>query len=213
MNIGIIDYKMGNIFNVKNACDHIGFKTFIVQKQNDFHSCDAIILPGVGAFRDAMVNLEELDLIDCILRYIESEKPFIGICLGMQLLFSQGKESGETNGLNLLPGVVMKFDPNEDKLLKGLPIPQLGWNKINYCNSNFNQKDTYMYFFHSYFAKMPELAFNEYVIATTTYGGTVYPSIVKKNNVIGFQFHPERSASDGIKLLKNTLLGNFWSSK
>lgn len=205
-NIAIIDYKLSNLFSVQHACEFVGLNAKITSSPLDIKSADAAILPGVGAFGDAMKNLENLGLIKTIQDFIKSGKPFLGICLGLQLLFSSSEEFGNYQGLGVIPGKVVKF-PTTDSEGNSVKVPQIGWNSINLPRHNPNKwKNTplssiadgeFMYFVHSYYI-VPQ---NENDILTETkYGGIAYASSIIHENVIAFQFHPEKSGPEGIKI-------------
>lgn len=194
--IAIVDYDVGNVKNVYNAFDRIGLKTQITSDPSEIDKSEAIILPGVGAFKDAMDNLEKTRLKECIINNSKKGKIILGICLGMQLLFEKSYEEGQWNGLGLMKGEIVKFDTD-------LKVPHMGWNKIikskeDSIGENINDGE-YVYFVHSYYLK-PEN--KESVIFWTDYGIKV-PAIVRRDNIIGMQFHPEKSGKTGIKLLKN----------
>lgn len=206
----IIDYELGNLFSVNQALEKIGLKTIISKDPNDIENADAIILPGVGAFGDAMNNLNKLGLTQPIKNFINSGKPFLGICLGLQLLFTQSEEFGTQNGLNIIKGVVKKFPAiNNDKKLK---VPQISWNKVLFPYqdlkagspmNNINNEE-YLYFVHSYYI-VPE---ENVTLTNTEYGGIIYSSSIVKNNIFACQFHPEKSGHEGLKIYKNWALQN-----
>ncbi|HOV41998.1 MAG TPA: imidazole glycerol phosphate synthase subunit HisH [Oscillospiraceae bacterium] len=193
--IAIIDYGAGNIFSVKNALDFIGLENILTDKKSDIENADGIIFPGVGAFPSAMNMLKEKDLIKTI-REQAYQKPFLGICLGMQLIFEKGFEFEETEGLSLIEGTVEKMEP------KDLSIPHIGWNKLEILNPcplmNGLSENEYVYFVHSYKA----VCRDEYISAYCEYGEKV-PALVFKGNIFGAQFHPEKSGKTGLKILKN----------
>ncbi len=195
--IAVIDYGAGNLFSVVNALDHIGAESIVTKNADDLERADKLILPGVGAFADAMKKLGETGLIPAI-KEQAAKKPLLGICLGMQMLFDKSFEFGETDGLGLIPGTVELMTP------PGLLIPQIGWNRLIY-----NEKcalldglgdEPYVYFVHSYAAKCG----SGNVAAYTDYGGNV-PACVFSGNVYGCQFHPEKSGDCGLKILRNFL--------
>lgn len=197
MKIAIIDYGAGNLFSVKNALDYIGADSTVTKSADVLEKADKIILPGVGAFADAMKKLGETGLIQTIKEQAQ-KKPLLGICLGMQMLFDKSYEFGETDGLGLIPGTVELMTPPD------LLIPQIGWNRLLY-----NEKcpildglgdEPYVYFVHSYAANCA----SENVAAYTDYGGNV-PACVFRGNVYGCQFHPEKSGETGLKILRNFL--------
>ncbi|QKJ26747.1 imidazole glycerol phosphate synthase HisFH, HisH subunit [Aliarcobacter cibarius] len=196
--LGIIDYNMGNLASVYNACLKFTKDVKIVKEPDEIKNLDKLILPGVGAYKDAMEHLESSGLKDEIINFANSKKPLLGICLGMQLLFESSEEFGYTKGLNLIEGQVVKFDKN--RMEEDLKIPHMGWNRIiNKQNPLFKDlENPYLYFVHSYHAKTKD----EYVIGETTYGYT-FVSAVNKNNIFGFQPHPEKSHNNGLKILEN----------
>ena len=194
--IGIIDYGAGNLFSVKNALDYLGVENCVTGDREEIEKADGLILPGVGAFPDAMEMLEKKGLAEVISREA-LKKPLLGICLGMQLLFEKSCEFKETKGLGLIPGQVIQIDA------KGLKIPHMGWNDLqvlNHCAMTEDmEKNPYVYFVHSYYlkAKDPKI-----VKATAEYGVTIHAS-VEKGSVFGCQFHPEKSGGTGLHNLKN----------
>ncbi|HRG60921.1 MAG TPA: imidazole glycerol phosphate synthase subunit HisH [Aliarcobacter cryaerophilus] len=196
--LGIIDYNMGNLASVYNACSKFTKDLKIVKNADDLKNLDKIILPGVGAYKDAMQHLEDSGLKDAILDFANSKKPLLGICLGMQLLFESSEEFGYTKGLGLIEGKVVKFD--KSKMSSYLKIPHMGWNKIvNKDNPLFkNLQNPYLYFVHSYHV----ITDDKYTIATTNYGYD-FVSAVNKDNIFGFQPHPEKSHNNGLKILEN----------
>lgn len=192
--IAIVDYGAGNIFSVKNALDFLGISSILTKDKNEIRSADRIILPGVGAFPDAMKMLFESDLVD-VLREEAPKKPFLGICLGMQLLFEKGFEFGETAGLALIKGTVEKLSAGD------LLVPHIGWNKLettNYCKLLNGAENEYVYFVHSFKANCYENNINAYC----KYGENV-PALVSSGNIFGAQFHPEKSGSVGLQILNN----------
>lgn len=209
----IVDYEAGNLFSVEHACKAVGLNPVIVNKAADIIKADALILPGVGAFGDAMKNLHRLDLVNSLLDFTAAGKPFLGVCLGMQILFSVSKEFGEHRGLNLIEGEVVKF-PASNNDGKQIKVPQIGWNQIFHPASSSNKwtgtpleniaDEEFMYFVHSYYAT-PSCSQN--VLATTDYEGFSYCSAVTKGNIFAVQFHPEKSAAEGIKIYRD------WANK
>ena len=199
--IVIIDYGMGNLKSVQNAFTKVGYKAVITDNPNLIKKAGAIVLPGVGAFRDAIKFLKDKKIDKELIKAIEEGKPFLGICLGMQLLFTFSEEGGLFDGLNIVSGKVRRF-PDSVK------CPHLGWNKIKFAyNSNNNKNpifqdipdESYFYFVHSYFCE-PD---NQEVICSTTDYGLVFPSSIWEENLFGVQFHPEKSSTLGLKILKN----------
>ena len=196
--IGIIDYNMGNLASVYNACHLIDAKATIVKNPEDLKNFNRVILPGVGAYKDAMEHLIQTGMREAVYEYAKSGKPMIGICLGMQLLFESSQEFGHSDGLGLIDGEVVKFD--KSKMSSDLKIPHMGWNKIvNKDNPLFkNLQNPYLYFVHSYHVVTDD----KYTIATTNYGYD-FVSAVNKDNIFGFQPHPEKSHNNGLKILEN----------
>jgi imidazole glycerol-phosphate synthase subunit HisH len=198
--IAIINYKMGNISSVENAFKKIGADDVRVTcSPGVINNAAAVVLPGVGAFRDAYENLEGMELIGTIKENI-SKKPFLGICLGMQLLFNYSLEDGKNAGLGILGGYVKKI-PSVVK------IPHIGWNKLEIIKKGSGLfsgigKDEYFYFVHSYYA----VTENKNIISCTTDYGTQLTAGVEYDNIYGLQFHPEKSSSSGLRILKN-----FWN--
>ncbi|MBU2025786.1 imidazole glycerol phosphate synthase subunit HisH [Patescibacteria group bacterium] len=207
----IIDYKLSNLFSVLHACEAAGLKPVISSKKDQIEKARALILPGVGAFGDAMKNLGKLNLIGAIKRSIERGKPFLGICLGFQLLFSKSEEFGPHKGLNLISGRVLKFKGSGRRKIK---VPQIGWNKILYPQGKKKEilknaplknikNRTYMYFVHSFYARPDLRKEKNLVIIKTNYERIEYCSAIIKNNIFATQFHPEKSGEQGIRIYKN----------
>lgn len=199
MKIAIIDYGMGNIHSVAKAVALFGAKPVITNKKNDISSCDKIVLPGVGAFDDAMFELEKQDLIAVIKEQVSQKKAFLGICLGLQLLFESSQEAKIKKGLGILGGQVVKFHPEG-----GLKVPHMGWNDLKVAAGNCPLLDgiddnSQVYFCHSYY---PDPA-DRSMIAATTHYGLEFASVLWKDNVYGAQFHPEKSQATGLKMIKN----------
>lgn len=194
--IGIIDYGRGNLRSVEKAFLRLGYSARILEKPDELESVQGIILPGVGAFADAMSALEERGWIRPLLRYAESGRPFLGICLGMQVLFEVGEEHGEHNGLGLLPGRVVRFPA-------GRKIPHMGWNTVTQEKTCFLMEgipdEAYFYFVHSYYA----LSEDEQIFIGMSDYGLRFPALVGRDNIWGAQFHPEKSSPWGLKLLEN----------
>ena len=195
----IIDYNMGNLQSVKNALIKIDESAKIVNDPNKLREFDRVILPGVGAFKDAMDHLKTSGLEEAIYDFIKSGKPFLGICLGMQLLFENSEEFGKHKGLGLIEGSVKKFDKNRFKT--PLKVPHMGWNEIEIKNSPlFDKLDKkfYLYFVHSYHVVCDD----RYAIGECHYGYD-FVAAVQKDNIFGIQPHPEKSHENGLKILKN----------
>lgn len=194
--IAIIDYGAGNIFSVKNALDYLGLENSLVSDAESIKSADAVILPGVGAFPAAMEKLGNSGLID-VIKEEAKRKPFLGICLGMQMLFEKGYEFEECDGLGLISGSVRFMDEPD------LIIPHMGWNKLEKLNDcpllNGLGDNEYVYFVHSYKAECAD----ENIAAYSKYGGRVPALVFDGKFVYGAQFHPEKSGDTGLKILKN----------
>jgi len=197
--IGIVDYNMGNLASVKNAFDKLGSQAVVESDPNKLQKYDKLLLPGVGAFGDAMEHLKQNGMNEAIIEYAKSGKPILGICLGMQLLFEKSSEFGESQGLGLIEGEVVAFD--QAKFEHPLKVPHMGWNEM------FVQKDTplfdglqdpYLYFVHSYHAVCDDT----FVIGKSFYGYE-FVSAVSKENIYGIQPHPEKSHDNGLKILEN----------
>ncbi len=197
--IAIIDYNMGNLASVYNACSLIDQKATIVSDPDQIKNFNRVILPGVGAFGDAMEHLKATGMDQAIQEYAKSGKPMIGICLGMQLLFNSSEEFGTHEGLSLIDGNVVAFDKSRMDM-DNHKVPHMGWNRIiNKENKLFEGlHNPYLYFVHSYHVVTQE----RYTIGTTHYGYD-FVSAVQKENIYGFQPHPEKSHDNGIQILKN----------
>ena len=196
--LGIIDYNMGNLASVFNACSKFTNNVKIVKDATQIKDLSKLILPGVGAYKDAMEHLNQNNLKDEILNFAQSGKPLLGICLGMQLLFESSQEFGHTKGLNLIDGEVVKFD--KSKMNEDLKIPHMGWNILKTKDNPLFKGlvNPYLYFVHSFHAVTDD----KNVIATTNYGYE-FVSAVNKDNIFGFQPHPEKSHNNGLKILEN----------
>lgn len=196
--IAIIDYDAGNIRSVEKAFQFLGEDTVLSRDKDVILSADKVVLPGVGSFGDAMNKLVKYDLVDTIQQVVNNKTPFLGICLGLQLLFEESDESEGVPGLGILPGKILRIPDKE-----GLKIPHIGWNSLDLQNSGrlFQGIDdgAYVYFVHSYYLKSEE---EEIVKATTEYSTHIHAS-VEKDNVFACQFHPEKSGDVGLKILKN----------
>ncbi len=194
--ISVIDYDSGNVRSVSKAVEYVGSRAKITKNKREILASDGVILPGQGSFGDCMNKLKLYGLVDVIYDFIDAKKPFLGICVGLQLLFDKSFEFGEHKGLSIIEGVVEKFPYK-----KGFPIPHMGWNsiKIEKNNKIFNgiEDESYFYFVHSYYVKS-----QEHNISSTNYI-VDFTSSVNKTNVWGVQFHPEKSQKNGLKLLKN----------
>ena len=198
--ISIIDYGMGNLKSIDKLLHHLKVDSIITSDSKAILDSDGVILPGVGAFGDAMKNLRELNLIPTIDQIVKEKKPLFGICLGQQLLFSKSYEMGEHTGLDIIKGEVIPFDINKvDK------VPQIGWNNVDFQNKEHFLiqnvlNNSYFYFVHSFYT-VPEN--EENIVGLTKYGDIEYGSIIRKDNVFATQFHPEKSSKNGIQIYKN----------
>jgi glutamine amidotransferase len=205
--ITIIDYDNGNLESVYRACDYVGMTPIISSNQSEIDKSDAIILPGVGAFGDAMKSLKEGNLIDPIYNFIKTGKIVVGICLGMQLFLNKSEESSKENGLGLIEGECLhfaKFFQNTNT-----KVPQIQWNTIYSENKiDFNKaspfsslkQNEFMFFVHSFFVKTKN---NGDILSLSKYGDIEYCSALQKDNIIGMQFHPEKSGPKGLEIYEN----------
>lgn len=209
--IAVIDYGLGNLRSVAKSFETLDVEVEVTNNLKKISKAKAIVLPGVGAFGRGIKNLKNLNLISPILKSIEEKKPFLGICLGLQLLFSQSDEHGLHKGLDIIKGKVKKF--------QRIKIPHMGWNEVKLKvsrqsgippNARENEElkifkgipdNSYFYFVHSYYVEPED---KEIIVATTTYG-KVFASVINKDNIFGVQFHPEKSAEFGLKILENFL--------
>ena len=202
--IAVIDYRMSNMFSIKNALTVLGFDVEVTADYSTIVSCDGAILPGVGSFPEAMKNIKELNLDYAIKDIISSGKPFVGICLGFQLLFDKSDEIEDTFGLGILPGEVKSFSELNDKIR----VPHVGWNNIKKkqmtnIKNNFDplmklKDQEYFYFVHSFYVEPED---NKDIYTTTEYGGHNFCSSILKENIFACQFHPEKSGEKGIRIL------------
>ena len=198
--VAIIDYDAGNIKSVEKAVNALGYEAVVTRDRSSILNAEHVILPGVGAFGDAMKKLHSYGLVEVIREVAANRTPFLGICLGLQLMFESSEEAPGVEGLSLLKGRIVRFPDTED-----LKIPHIGWNSLKYPNSGRLfagiPEDSYVYFVHSYYLQAGE---PEIVKATTEYGALVHAS-VEKENVFACQFHPEKSSEVGMKILENFL--------
>ena len=202
--VGIVDYQMGNLRSVQKAIERVGGRAIISSDHNELSEVSHLILPGVGAFGDAIAELRRRQLVEFLREWSNTDKPFLGICLGMQLLFDTSEEGGLHEGLGILPGKVVRFDRNgQDDSFK---IPHMGWNQV----SSSVRTDTmfegisgnpYVYFVHSYYVQP---ASQDLVWLTSDYGKP-FCAAVRRGNLMATQFHPEKSQKDGLQLLANFL--------
>jgi glutamine amidotransferase len=198
--VAIIDYDAGNIKSVEKALSALGYEAVVTRKKDVILQADHVILPGVGAFGDAMEKLHKYELVDVIREVTDRHIPFLGICLGLQLLFESSEESEGVAGLVILPGKIVRIPEASD-----LKIPHIGWNSLKFPNQGrlFNgiPEESYVYFVHSYYLQADD---PEIVTATTEYGTLIHAS-VEKDNVFACQFHPEKSSEVGMTILRNFL--------
>ena len=196
--IAVIDYDAGNIKSVQKALEFLGKQAVVTRDRNEILTAERVILPGVGNFGDAMAKLKNFGLVSVLEEVAKQGTPFLGICLGLQLLFEESEESPGVKGLGLLPGRIVRI-PKET----GLKIPQIGWNALKYPSKGrwFEKvpEGAYVYFVHSYYLQAQE---KEIVKATVEYGVTVEAS-VEKDNIFACQFHPEKSSEAGLQILRN----------
>ena len=202
--IAVIDYGMGNLRSVQKALEFVGAKVIVTHDPDLILNADSVVLPGVGAFKDCMANLNKLKLVDPIRKFVDSGKPFLGICLGLQVLFEESAEYGPVAGLGILPGKVIKFSGESSETKNGQPIkiPHMGWNKVEIKKKDplFDKVDAapYFYFVHSYYV-VPE---DKNMIATVTNYGVEFVSGIQHKNIYAFQFHPEKSQALGLSILE-----------
>jgi len=196
--IFIIDYHAGNLHSVKKALDYLNVPSKIVSSPSELKPGEKIILPGVGAFAHGMNSLKESGFVDVILEHVQKEYPIFGICLGMQLLLSQSQEMGLNKGLNVIEGQVKKFESEVDK------VPQIGWNSVESKPGSQLFKNiesgSYFYFVHSFFCIPDD---SSTIVGTSSYAGEKFCAAIEKNGIFAVQFHPEKSAEIGLKLLEN----------
>ena len=201
MNIQIIDYRMGNVYSVQNALLFLGYQSVVVRDSSNFKQADVIILPGVGSFGDGMRALTDQGLVEPLRHLLFQDCRLIGICLGMQLLLDKSYEMGVHKGLGIVAGEVVAFQP-QSRLLK---VPHMGWNTIEIVKEDMFFKNipsqAYCYFVHSYYIRPAD---QSVIVAKTDYGG-YFCSVVKQKNIYGLQFHPEKSQTVGLQILKNLL--------
>lgn len=206
MRFVIVDYGMGNIHSVEKALEFFGVDAEVTNKKDCIRKADRVILPGVGAFNDAIKELNRLDLVQAIAGHIKNKKPFLGICLGMQLLFEESKEGEGAEGLGILRGRVKKIEGK-----RNLKVPHIGWNQLKKASSLKSHtaktcpllkgvpENACVYFCHSYYVEPKDL----FVVAATTDYGIKFTSVVWKDNIYGVQFHPEKSQDIGLRIIEN----------
>lgn len=196
--IAIIDYQMGNLRSVQKAFERVGFEATITDRPGDLEQASAVVLPGVGAFRDAIAQIRSRDLVEPIKDVIDSGKPFLGICLGLQMLFDVSYEDGTYEGLGILPGEVVRF-----KLPPEYKVPHMGWNEVSFRHRPpifaGIEEGSHFYFVHSYYVVPKESD----IIAIEANYPEPFCAAVWKDNLVATQFHPEKSQADGLQVLKN----------
>ena len=201
--IAIIDYGMGNLRSVQKGFEKVGFEAVVTADPKLVLEADRVVLPGVGAFRDCIRNLEEGGFIEPILRVVRDGRPFLGICLGLQLLFTESEEFGLHKGLDIIPGRVVRFPEGMTEGGEKLAVPHMGWNQLTMKHGSplfaGIPDGTNVYFVHSYYVKPDDSG----VVATTTGYGIEFCSAICRDNVMATQFHPEKSQEQGLKILKN----------
>jgi glutamine amidotransferase len=209
--VAIVDYGLGNLYSVKQACAFVGLDAAITSNKNEIASAQAVILPGVGAFSDAMTALHRLDLVTFLKQMVETGKPFLGICLGMQLLMTESFEFGLHQGLDIVPGRVIRFSSAESQQGMALKVPHVGWSRIfpaDVDNSSAWEDSLlrcipagdYMYFVHSFHCVPVDTTVS---VALAQYGRLQFCASLRYRNIFGCQYHPERSGAQGLKIYDN----------
>jgi len=203
--VSIINYGIGNILSVERAFKKVGADVEYVTQREEIEKAEHLVLPGVGAFRNGMAELEKRNLVQAIRCYCEEDRPFLGICLGMQMMLDESEEFGLSEGLGIIPGRVVRI-PDTDQYKNSLKVPHVGWNILS-CTDNMKvwnntilsgiSSDSQFYFVHSYMACPPE----EYRFADTYYGGNRISAVIRKGNCYGTQFHPEKSGEVGLSII------------
>ena len=197
--IAVIDYDMGNLHSACKGLENAGATPKITDNPQEIYQADAVVLPGVGAFDPAMEHLRSRQLEEPIKKVIASGKPFLGICLGLQILFD-GSEEGKEPGLGIIPGMVRRFQPEA-----GITIPHMGWNQLEFTQTNIPlwqnlSPNPYVYFVHSYYVSPTDTTVNA---ATVTHGSQTVTAAIAKDNIMAVQFHPEKSSTPGLQILSN----------
>jgi len=201
--IAVVDYGMGNLRSVQKALEKVGYTVLVTSDSQEILNAHSIVLPGVGAFKDCIHNLEKLNLVEPILKSIKRGKPFLGICLGLQILFTESEEFGKTPGLNLVEGKVLSLARRSKTAQIRLKVPHMGWNSLS-IKRRFPlfsgiEDGSFFYFVHSYYV-VPE---DKDIVTTTTSYGIEFVSSIQKENIFACQFHPEKSQQVGLQLLSN----------
>ncbi len=201
--IAIIDYGMGNLRSVQKGFEQVGFEAVVTADPRVILEAERVVLPGVGAFRDCMKNLEEGGFVEPILKVIREGRPFLGICLGLQLLFTESEEFGVHKGLDVIKGRVVRFPDGMTECGEKLAVPHMGWNQLSFTRSlpvfSGLEEGTNVYFVHSYYVKPDDAC----IVATTTSYGLDFCSSIVRDNLVATQFHPEKSQAAGLRILKN----------
>ena len=201
--IAIIDYGMGNLRSVQKGFERVGFDAVVTADPRVVLEADRVVLPGVGAFPDCMRNLEQGGFVDPLLKVLQDGRPFLGICLGLQLLFTESEEFGVHKGLNVIPGRVVRFPEGMTEGEEELKVPHMGWNQVSIKRRppalQGIEDGANFYFVHSYYVQPEDTA----VVATTTGYGIEFCSSIWKDNIVATQFHPEKSQEKGLAILKN----------
>ena len=203
--VAIVDYALGNLYSIKHACERVGLESIITSSRDEILQADGVLLPGMGAYGEAMQTLHKLDLVTVLQDYAASGRPLIGICLGIQLLLTESYEFGNHKGLGSIEGAVIPLDhPHEGE--RELKIPQVGWNQLHALRS-WNDtpledipNNEYMYFVHSFVPKPQDV---NVVLSTTNYGGVEFCSSIQQKNIFACLFHPERSGIAGLRIYQN----------
>ena len=203
--VAIVDYALGNLYSIKHACERVGLESIITSSRDEILQADGVLLPGMGAYGEAMQTLHKLDLVTVLQDYMASGRPLIGICLGIQLLLTESYEFGNHKGLGIIEGAVIPLDhPHEGE--RELKIPQVGWNQLHASRSwdgtplEDIPNNEYMYFVHSFVPKPQDV---NVVLSTTNYGGVEFCSSIQQKNIFACLFHPERSGIAGLRIYQN----------
>ncbi len=210
--VAIVDYGMGNLYSVKHACDHVGLSARITSGRDELLGASAVILPGVGAFGVAMESLRALDLVEPLRDIAASPTPFVGICLGMQLLMTESQEFGVHQGLGMIEGQVVRLKETPVKM-RSVKVPQVGWNRIRATSPGGDggrawqgtllervADGEYMYFVHSFYCQPADVSAT---LSVTQYGTVEFASTIQRGNIVGVQFHPERSGPQGLRIYRD----------
>jgi imidazole glycerol-phosphate synthase subunit HisH len=202
--ITIIDYEMGNLRSVEKAFERLGFDARVSRDPEDLLATDKIVLPGVGAFKDCITNLRHGGFVEPLLRHVETGKPLLGICVGMQMLFDESEEFGRHKGLGLISGKVKRFPAGMEERGERLKVPHMGWNTIQIKQAapllQGTAQDSYVYFVHSYYCAADDSAD---VAASCRYGDIEFSAAIWRDNLMATQFHPEKSQDVGLKIFEN----------